>query len=103
MLKPPSGPHELIVVGGTAGCGCTCRHPAAVINAIAASVTGNFRTFTSRSARRYDAVGCRRIILDAIDERIEELAARLTVIRDQARPRISDVVLLAERISAINR
>ena len=29
IVKPPSGPHELIEVGGGIGCGCTCRHPAA--------------------------------------------------------------------------
>ena len=27
ILKPPSGPQELIVVGGTAGCGATSRQP----------------------------------------------------------------------------
>ena len=25
--NPPSGPHELIEVGGTGGCGATCKHP----------------------------------------------------------------------------
>jgi hypothetical protein len=35
--KPPSGPHELIVVGGTWGCGATWRHPAAVSPAAAAT------------------------------------------------------------------
>jgi hypothetical protein len=34
--KPPIGPHELIVVGGTGGCGATCKHPAAINPAIAA-------------------------------------------------------------------
>jgi hypothetical protein len=34
--KPPIGPHELIVVGGTGGCGATCKHPAAIKPAIAA-------------------------------------------------------------------
>jgi hypothetical protein len=28
--KPPIGPHEFIVVGGTGGCGATCRHPLAI-------------------------------------------------------------------------
>jgi hypothetical protein len=28
--KPPIGPHELIVVGGTGGCGATCKHPVAI-------------------------------------------------------------------------
>src|SRR5271166_7041229 len=28
--KPPIGPHELIVVGGTGGCDATCKHPVAV-------------------------------------------------------------------------
>jgi hypothetical protein len=28
--KPPIGPHELIVVGGTGGCGATCKHPLAI-------------------------------------------------------------------------
>lgn len=36
IAKPPSGPHELIVVDGTGGCGATCKHPLA-INAAAAS------------------------------------------------------------------
>ena len=36
IVKPPIGPHELIVVGGTAGWGCTSRHPPKV-NAITAS------------------------------------------------------------------
>jgi hypothetical protein len=34
--KPPIGVHELIVVGGTGGCGATCKHPAAINPAIAA-------------------------------------------------------------------
>jgi hypothetical protein len=34
--KPPIGPHELIVVGGTGGCGATCKHPAAINPTIAA-------------------------------------------------------------------
>jgi hypothetical protein len=33
--KPPSGPHELIVVGGTGGCDATCKHPDAINPAIA--------------------------------------------------------------------
>jgi hypothetical protein len=33
--NPPIGPHELIVVGGTGGCGATCKHPAAINPAIA--------------------------------------------------------------------
>ena len=33
--KAPSGPHELIVVGGTGGCGATCKHPLAIDPAIA--------------------------------------------------------------------
>lgn len=28
--KPPIGPHELIVVGGTGGCGATCKHPVVI-------------------------------------------------------------------------
>jgi hypothetical protein len=39
--KPPIGPHELIVVGGTGGCGATCKHPAAIKPAIAAPATIN--------------------------------------------------------------
>jgi hypothetical protein len=35
--KPPNGPHELIVVGGTGGCDATWRHPAAVNPATAAN------------------------------------------------------------------
>ena len=27
IVKPPMGPQELIVVGGTAGCGCISRQP----------------------------------------------------------------------------
>jgi hypothetical protein len=30
IAKPPIGPHELIVVAGTGGCGATCKHPAIV-------------------------------------------------------------------------
>src|SRR5258708_114156 len=33
--KPPIGPHELIVVGGTGGCAATCKHPLAIDPAIA--------------------------------------------------------------------
>jgi hypothetical protein len=39
--KPPIGPHELIVVGGTGGCGATCKHPAAINPAIAAPAISN--------------------------------------------------------------
>ena len=38
-VKPPIGPHELIVVGGTGGCGATCKHPLAINPVIAAPTT----------------------------------------------------------------
>ena len=37
--KPPIGPHELIVVGGTGGCEATCKHPGAISNPAAVSPT----------------------------------------------------------------
>jgi hypothetical protein len=37
IAKPPSGPHELIVVAGTGGCGATCKHPA-IVNPSRASI-----------------------------------------------------------------
>jgi hypothetical protein len=35
IAKPPIGPHELTVVGGTAGCDATCKHPVAIVPATA--------------------------------------------------------------------
>ncbi len=35
IANPPSGPHELTVVGGTGGCDATCKHPDAINPAIA--------------------------------------------------------------------
>src|ERR1700682_6652953 len=37
IAKPPIGPHELIVVAGTGGCGATCKHPA-IINPSRANI-----------------------------------------------------------------
>jgi hypothetical protein len=42
--KVPSGPHELIVVGGTGGCGATCKHPEATNPATAAAAIVNLET-----------------------------------------------------------
>jgi hypothetical protein len=42
--KVPSGPHELIVVGGTGGCGATCKHPEAINPATAAAAVVNLET-----------------------------------------------------------
>ncbi|HVB80972.1 MAG TPA: hypothetical protein VNE82_13625 [Candidatus Binataceae bacterium] len=39
--KPPIGPHEFIVVGGTGGCDATCKHPLAINPATASAVTVN--------------------------------------------------------------
>lgn len=44
IAKPPIGPHELTVVGGTGGCGATCKHPAAISPAIAAPATINLES-----------------------------------------------------------
>jgi hypothetical protein len=42
--KPPIGPQEFIVVGGTGGCGATCKHPVAIKPAIATLATINLES-----------------------------------------------------------
>lgn len=46
-MKPPSGLHELKVVGGGIGCGCTCRHPAAITIAATATVSNTIRNIST--------------------------------------------------------
>jgi hypothetical protein len=41
--KPPIGPHEFIVVGGTGGCGATCKHPLAIRPATASPAIINLQ------------------------------------------------------------
>jgi hypothetical protein len=50
IVNPPSGLHELIVVGGgvgSAGCGCTCKQPAAAASTKTGTIIHAIRDISS--------------------------------------------------------
>jgi len=51
IVKPPSGPHELIEVGGGAGSGATCKHPAEITTTAATTISNAIRDIPTPAHR----------------------------------------------------
>jgi hypothetical protein len=62
--KPPIGPHELTVVGGTGGCDATCRHPVAINPAAARAAIASLKDVTFANVPRIRPSPSTRVIVD---------------------------------------